>query len=119
MAVLKQHQEMRIMYRIIILIMFFITAVVSYSRNFVIAGIPEEPNRWAGRNGVIQGIDVDIIDYIMKKMDIKYEIVLVNSSARLIQNSKMKNRPYDMVFTYSFKKERTVSYLCKRVSYRV
>lgn len=94
------------MKRVMIFILFFIIAFSSYSRNFVIAGIPEEPNRWAGRNGIVQGIDVDIIDFIMKKMEIKYEIVLVNSSARLIQNSKIKNSPYDMVFTYSYNKER-------------
>jgi polar amino acid transport system substrate-binding protein len=78
----------------------------SYSEDFVIAGIPEKPNRWRDSAGNYQGLDVDIVNYIMKKMGITYVIILEKSSPRLTKNWKSKETDYDMVFTYSKKPER-------------
>lgn len=75
-------------------------------RDFIIAGIPEEPNRWIESNGKLAGIDIDIIDYIMKKMNISYKIILESSSTRLEAESQKNNPSYDMVFTFSKKPER-------------
>jgi len=75
-------------------------------REFIIAGIPEEPNRWFDANGKMVGIDIDIIEYIMKKMEIPYKIILESSSARLEANWMSDQPPYDLVFTYSHKAER-------------
>lgn len=78
----------------------------SFARDFIIAGIPEEPNRWVDVDGNYRGIDIDIIDYIMNKMGIKYKIILEDSSMRLKKKWEMNEPEYDMVFTYSKKKER-------------
>lgn len=90
---------------LLILSLLFISNF-SYSKNLVIAGIPEKPNRWQDSAGNYQGIDVDIVDYIMKKMGITYVITLEDSSTRLTKNWKSKTPDYDMVFTYSKKTER-------------
>lgn len=83
----------------------FIFQIVS-ARDFIIAGIPEEPNRWLDNTGTPKGIDVDIIEYIMKKMNVPYQIILEQSSARLEAESKKDWSYYDMVFTYSKNPER-------------
>ncbi|HOJ64851.1 MAG TPA: ABC transporter substrate-binding protein [Spirochaetota bacterium] len=75
-------------------------------RPFIIAGIPEEPNRWVNENGELVGLDIDIVTYIMEKIGIPYKIILESSSARLEANWMSDNPPYDMVFTYSKKPER-------------
>ena len=75
-------------------------------RLFIIAGIPEEPNRWYDENGELKGLDIDIIVYIMEKLNIPYKIILESSSPRLEANWMSDTPPYDMVFTYSIKPER-------------
>ena len=77
-------------------------------REFIIAGIPEEPNRWFNENNEMVGIDIDIIKYVMGKINIPYKIILEASSARLEANWMSDTPPYDLVFTYSQKKEREV-----------
>lgn len=74
----------------------------SFARDFIIASIPEEPNRWV-ENFELKGIDIEIIDYIMKKMNISYKIILENSSARLEKNWQDVDSSYDMVLTLSKK----------------
>lgn len=88
----------------IFLVVIALTVMLSsmtMARDLIIAGIPEEPNRWADKNGAFVGIDVDIIDYIMKKINVPYKIVLEDSSARLEGIAKKDKPDYDMVFTYS------------------
>ena len=88
--------------RVVLLVLLsIIFTVVSFGRDLVIAGIPEEPNRWVDKNGKLVGIDVDIIDYIMKKINVPYKIILEDSSARLEGIAKKDKPDYDMVFTYS------------------
>lgn len=76
------------------------------ARDFIIAGIPEEPNRWIDSSGNMVGLDIDIITYIMDKMGIKYKIILESASPRLEANWKSDKPSYDLVFTYSKNKER-------------
>ena len=66
----------------------------SYSKDFVIAGISEKPNRWQNSAGKYQGLDIDIVDNIMKKIGITYVIILENSSPRLTKNWKSKKTNY-------------------------
>ncbi len=75
------------------------------AKEFVIAGIPTEPYRYEDKNGKITGIDVEIIEYIMNKLKIKYKIVLESSSLRL-EHTWKNTSEYDMVMTYSFEKDR-------------
>ncbi|BDU51558.1 substrate-binding periplasmic protein [Haliovirga abyssi] len=89
---------------IIITALCFSIFQLSFARDFIIAGIPEAPLRFHDSTGKPTGIDVDIISYIMDKMGIKYKILLVNSSTRLLALSKAGK--YDIVFTYSYNKDR-------------
>lgn len=94
------------MKRLLLLVWFAASAFTLNARDLVIAGIPEKPNRWIDEKGLPRGLDVDIIDYVMKKLGVPYRIELVSSSARLEANSKTVPAVYDMVFTYSFNEER-------------
>lgn len=94
------------MKRFLALLWFAAAAFSLNARDLIIAGIPEEPNRWIDEKGIPRGLDVDIIDYVMKKLGVPYRVVLVSSSARLEANFKAVPAVYDMVFTYSFNEER-------------
>lgn len=92
----------------ILFLVFMVSAAAAgaWGRDLIIAGIPEEPNRWVDASGKIVGLDCDIIDYVMKKLNVPYKIELVASSARLEANSKATPAVYDMVFTYSYNADR-------------
>ena len=87
-------------------ILFITSFITSYSRDLIIVGIPEEPIRWVNSSGKIVGLDIDIIDHIMKKLGVKYKIILEDSSARIQAIDKNSTPPFDMIFTYSKNKER-------------
>lgn len=94
----------------VILFTIFFSAIMSLStfgnsKPFIVAGIPTPPYRYIGENGKPTGIDVEIIDYIMKDLGINYKIVLESSSPRLAYNWQNTSR-YDMVMTYSYKDKR-------------
>lgn len=94
------------MHRIVLLFaLFWSMASFSWGRELIIVGIPEEPNRWM-KDGQAVGLDVDIIDHVMKKLGIPYKVQLVDSSARLEVDSKASPAVCDMVFTYSYNDER-------------
>lgn len=77
------------------------------SRDLIIGGKPSEQSRWFDKKtGKYTGFDVEVIDYIMKKLGITYKIILENSSARLEKGWQIDKPYYDMVFTYSIKSER-------------
>ncbi|OHD39782.1 MAG: hypothetical protein A2015_11155 [Spirochaetes bacterium GWF1_31_7] len=78
------------------------------TRNLIIAGIPEEPNRWITSSGQYRGLDIDIVDFIFKELKIPYTVILEEASTRLEGNWKKPVSPYDMVFTYSKNSEREV-----------
>lgn len=87
-------------------LLFFLAYQNVFSRELIIAGIPEEPNRWIDTSGKVVGLDVDIIDYIMKELGIKYKIVIESSSARLDSLAQKDKPSYDMIFTYSKNSDR-------------
>lgn len=86
---------------LLITLLLIVVSQTTFSRVLVIAGIPEEPNRWVDVDGKMRGIDVDIIDYIMKELGVKYKIILEESSSRLDTMAQKNNSSYDMIFTYS------------------
>ena len=93
-------------YVVTLIVACVLSAAPARARDLVIGGIPEEPNRWTAEGDKVSGIDVDIIDHVMKKLGIAYRIELVGSSARLEANAKANPAVYDMVFTYSRNDER-------------
>ena len=96
----------RFFYTILFVFIYFSLVSPIYSRDFLILGIPEEPNRWIDKSGKAVGIDIDVIDYIMKKIGVKYKVSLINSSLRLESLEKNNITKCDMIFTYSKNKER-------------
>lgn len=79
----------------------------SYSiqaNTFKIVGIEGAPLRFYDSNQELVGIDVDIIDIIMTRLEVPYEIEIVTSSTRLRHLWESPN--VDMILTYSYKAER-------------
>lgn len=86
-----------------LLLVGMLLANVCLAQPFKIVGIPGAPLRYIEEGNVV-GIDVDIVDAIMKRLNIEYEVVLLNSSTRL---KKLWQDPnVDMILTYSHKEER-------------
>ncbi len=80
---------------------------VAQARELVVGGIPETPVRYVDpADGVTKGLDVDVLEHILGRLEVPYRIRLESSSARLESNWR-QGKLYDMVFTYSFKEERT------------
>ena len=74
------------------------------AHSFKIVGIQGAPLRFYDENQQLVGIDVDVIDTIMKKLEVPYEIEIVASSTRLKHLWQDPN--VDMILTYSYKTER-------------
>lgn len=87
----------------ILLIFFLICLQLIFSRPFKIIGLETKPNRWYDKHDKLQGIDIDIIQTVMKRLNISYEITLVKSSNRLINEWTREHPKYDMILTYSKK----------------
>lgn len=90
---------------VLLFILFMVIVCGSGSaRKLIIAGVPGAPMRYYDESGNLKGIDVDIIDYVMKELGIDYQIMLESSSPRY--ELGWKSGAYDMVLTYSFKEDR-------------
>ncbi len=89
--------------RLFIIISIIFSGII-FAHPLKIVGIPGAPLRYINEANDLVGIDVDIVDTIMKRLDIDYEIELLNSSTRL---KKLWQDPnVDMILTYSHKAER-------------
>jgi len=89
--------------RLFIIISIIFSGMI-FAHPLKIVGIPGAPLRYINEANDLVGIDVDIVDTIMKRLDIDYEIELLNSSTRL---KKLWQDPnVDMILTYSHKAER-------------
>lgn len=79
---------------------------VAQARDLIVGGIPEVPVRYVDPvDGVIKGLDVDVLEHILGRLKVPYQIRLESSSARLESNWR-QGKLYDMVFTYSLKEDR-------------
>ncbi len=86
----------------------------AFSRDFVIMANPQEPYKFQ-ENGIIQGIDIEIVDIVMKKLNIAYVIKFIKSDAR-IQQEAQKGRA-DMLLLFSKRKSREEYLLYPEESY--
>ncbi|WP_019615678.1 substrate-binding periplasmic protein [Psychromonas ossibalaenae] len=78
-----------------------------YTRDFTIIASPQAPHKFS-EEGVVKGIDVEVISHVMRRLDIKYKIRLIKSAARIIQEAKSGRA--DMVLLFS-RKESRMDYL--------
>ncbi|MEH6631397.1 MAG: ABC transporter substrate-binding protein [Halopseudomonas aestusnigri] len=75
----------------------------AYSRDFIIIANPQEPYKF--KEGTTnKGIDVEVIDIVMKRLGIPYKIMFIKSDAR-IQEEARKGKA-DMLLLFSKKKSR-------------
>ncbi len=62
--------------------------------------------RFVDAKGEYAGIDLDIINFMLTKLNVSYEIKLIKSSPRLEANWKADQPNVDVVLTYSYKNHR-------------
>ncbi|MCG8617402.1 MAG: transporter substrate-binding domain-containing protein [Desulfobacterales bacterium] len=91
---------------------FFMTVVFLFSesttaRPLVVAGVPKEPMRFVNSEGAFAGIDLDIMDHILNRLNLDYDIRLVESSPRLEAYWKSAQPDVDVILTYSYKDSRS------------
>lgn len=89
-----------------LVICLLILPVFAYAHNFKVVGIEGAPLRFYDDTNTLVGIDVDIIDTIMQRLNVKYDIEIVKSSTRL--KYLWQDSDVDMILTYSYKAERAV-----------
>lgn len=73
------------------------------ARDLVILATPEEPYKFV-EDGVHKGIDVEVIDEVMRRLGLTYSLELIESGTR-IQQEAMSGRA-DMLLLFSRKPER-------------
>lgn len=105
--------------RLILIFIFIGFFVLLNSRELIIGGrISQQSRYFDEETQTFKGFDIELIDYIMKRLDVPYKIILENSSTRLEHGWKIDNPWYDMVFTYSYNKERTEYLIYSSESHR-
>ncbi|MCP4486705.1 MAG: amino acid ABC transporter substrate-binding protein [Gammaproteobacteria bacterium] len=101
--------------KIAVLITLLLANSSVVARNLILLAFPEEPSKYE-ENGEIKGIDVEIIDRVMKQLGIGYEIHLVESNARILKQAKLGEA--DIIFLFS-KNDARLDYLTyPKESYR-
>ncbi len=88
---------------VLICVMFALINHTAYSRDFIIIANPQEPYKFQEGN-TNKGIDVEVIDIVMKRLGIPYKIIFIKSDAR-IQEEARKGKA-DMLLLFSKKKSR-------------
>jgi len=73
------------------------------ARDLIILATPEEPYKFV-ENGTYKGIDIEVIDEVMRRLGLTYSIELIESGTR-IQQEAMSGRA-DMLLLFSRKPER-------------
>jgi polar amino acid transport system substrate-binding protein len=98
----------------LIVILFLISiqatpVIVAQERPLKIMATPSKPNRYINEStNMLEGIDVEILDTVMKEIGIQYEIELIDAGTRIVEMAKRGN--CDMVISFS-KKESRFEYL--------
>jgi len=87
-----------------VVLCLFAFPVLSQANTFKVVGIEGAPLRFYDEANTLVGIDVDIIEAIMTRLGVSYELEMVTSSTRLKYLWRDPN--VDMILTYSYKPER-------------
>jgi len=87
-----------------VVLCLFVFPVISYANTFKVVGIEGAPLRFYDESNTLVGIDVDIIETIMERLEVSYELEMVTSSTRL--KYLWRDPDVDMILTYSYKSER-------------
>ncbi|MDP2699492.1 ABC transporter substrate-binding protein [Thalassospira sp.] len=94
-----QFRKFRGLCRVLLPFVLLMMPIAAQARTLIIEGLNEAPLKWDD-NGVIRGIDIDIMRDILSEMGIDdYEFRLVDSGKRLLYNAR--NGSSDIVLTLS------------------
>lgn len=74
------------------------------ARDLIILGTPEPPFKMLSASSEVEGIDVDIIKTVFNQMGLSYQINLVDSGSRILQEAKTGRA--DVVLSLSWNEER-------------
>ena len=94
--------------------LLFFQSPACYSRDFIILANPQQPFKFQ-EDSQLLGIDVDIIDLLMKKINVPYEIQLIKSDARI--QAQARSGKADMLILFSKKPSRIVYLIYPTQSY--
>ena len=82
---------------------FFKSALIhAEGRQLMIGRVPAAPFAFIDEQGKIVGIDIDIVDHILGRMGVPYNVQLYKSAARL-EHTWKETAELDMLLTYSYK----------------
>lgn len=98
----------------ILLFLFFSIISSSFSRDLIVLATPQTPFKYKER-GVIKGIDVEVLDYVMKKLGLTYKIQLIESDSRILHEAETGRA--DMLLLFSKKKSRMKYLIYPKESY--
>ncbi len=109
--------------KLFILILYFIIFVSSplvaqpqSQRQFIMAGDVEPVFRYIDDNGQVIGIDIEIIDLVMKELKIPYKFTLIKPTARGV--AEAKSGKVDMLISKIMKEDRKLYLIYPQETYR-
>ncbi len=107
---------MKKIYNFIFLLSVIVILVckMSYAREFKIIANPQEPFKFK-ENGKMKGIDVEILDIIMKRLRVNYKLRLIKSDSRIQEEARTGRA--DMLILFSKKKSRMEYLIYPKESY--
>lgn len=73
------------------------------ARDLIVLAIPEEPYKFA-ENGVFKGIDIEVLDEVMRRLDLSYSVEFVESGTRIQQEARAGRA--DILLLFSRKPDR-------------
>jgi polar amino acid transport system substrate-binding protein len=89
-------------------------AATASARDLVVLATPEEPYKFAD-SGVYKGIDVEVLDEVMRRLGLSYSLTFVESGTRIQQEARAGRA--DMLLLFSKNQERMEYLIYPQESY--
>jgi len=84
------------------------------ARDLIVLATPEEPYKFA-EDGVFKGIDIEVLDEVMRRLELTYSVELVESGTRIQQEARAGRA--DIVLLFSKKPDRMEYLIYPQESY--
>ena len=94
--------------------LLFFQGSTCHSKDFIIIANPQQPFKFQ-ENSQVKGIDVEILDHLMNKLNMAYEIQLIRSDSRI--QAQARSGKVDMLILFSKKPSRMVYLIYPSQSY--
>jgi polar amino acid transport system substrate-binding protein len=89
-------------------------AGVAVARDLIVLATPEEPYKFE-ENGVFKGIDIEVLDEVMRRLGLRYSVELVESGTRIQQEARAGRA--DILLLFSRKPDREEYLIYPQESY--